>query len=1002
ITQGEIVSKLDLNAKERRELIDVAAGIKEFDDKKQAALKELEKVEAKINEAHVMLNERIGFLEELRKEKEDAEKYLELSSLLKRANYTILKRKEALLAEEYGRAMKSLAEKSAQLSEIEAKAKSIDLDIEKASSDKQSIINTMNARSSEMSAASKALEEINKSVAVLEAGIKSSESRLTEIASRLGVLNSEKKKISEELESNKLSINAASKELEAKAAVLASLEAAGQGAGGDTARAYGANQKRIYELSAQKESLIIEKARLDSKVREYEGAVESAEEARKKAADEIASLNSELEKVSLEMAETGKSIEAKSINAAMLKSRISSISNGIDELYRQSVDIREKIAVHGGTTSSMLSVLRSEISGFHGYAEELCSYDDKYSTAVRAAGAGRLGYFVVDSIDVANEAIKILKARNIGRATFIPIKEVSVKPEKDSIEGATPILSCIKFDRKYEKVFQYIFSGTYLVSDVESAKKIGIGKCRFVTMEGEVIEPAGIISGGSSRETYAQLNIRLKSLESEKAKKEKELAEANAEYARITKEIASLQVEQMGLDARAKSIKSNMESKSAELRRNEELASASRAQAQEYSKKLEAASSSLSDIESGIGKLKDESESLYGIMTHAQAGAGPAEVSKIKDLRSEVEALRIKAATKAKENEMIEKRLSAIENEILSLGGEGKKLRQENSESAAKLARLRSDAAELQGKIKSHDEKSAGLYKQVTEMDAKIAQMAQLRGKLSSDSEKLRRETFNLESSKAQAETKLGDVKAELLSYSEVQPLDKATEELEKQVILWKADMEKLGAVNMKAPEIYEQKSRDVNEARQKVSTLGSEKDSIIGMMNEIDSKKLSVFSETFEKVNVNFQKLYSYAFPDQAYLELENSKDPFNSGLVIKVKEKSSKEKAQVNPSGGEKSLHLLMLIFAIQMCRPMAFYLFDEIDVSLDKENTTKLSKIIKELSAKSQMIIVSHNDNMIVAADTAIGVAKSNGESKAFGIEVSALKAKEQQPQPSAASA
>jgi chromosome segregation protein len=224
-----------------------------------------------------------------------------------------------------------------------------------------------------------------------------------------------------------------------------------------------------------------------------------------------------------------------------------------------------------------------------------------------------------------------------------------------------------------------------------------------------------------------------------------------------------------------------------------------------------------------------------------------------------------------------------------------------------------------------------------------------------------------------------------------VQEIGQRSEELERQIILWKADIEKLGNVNMKAPELYAQKSKDVEEARQKISVLESEKESVLAMINEIDSKKLSIFIETFNAVNENFKNLFPLAFEGSAYLELENRKDPFNSGLVIRVKTKSNKEKLQETMSGGEKSLLMLMMIFAILMRKPMSFYIFDEIDISLDKENTKKLSHVIKELSKKSQMIIVSHNDNMIVAADAAIGVSKSNDESKAFGLDIATLQAK-----------
>ena len=101
---------MSLNPRERRELIDVAAGIKEFNDKKDAAMKELQKVEEKMNDARIVLNERKGFLDQLEKEKEDAEKYMQLADTVKRINYTILKNSEGQAEKDFGAAREGLAE----------------------------------------------------------------------------------------------------------------------------------------------------------------------------------------------------------------------------------------------------------------------------------------------------------------------------------------------------------------------------------------------------------------------------------------------------------------------------------------------------------------------------------------------------------------------------------------------------------------------------------------------------------------------------------------------------------------------------------------------------------------------------------------------------------------------------------------------------------------------------------------------------------------------------
>ncbi len=990
IAQGEIEKKLDLNAKERRELIDVAAGIKEFDEKKEASLKELQKVEEKINEAKVMLNERVGFLEELKKEKEDAERYMELTSLLKRANFTLLSRKEEALSKEYSSIAKSLAEKNSKIESLENGIKELDMEIEKISSQKQSLLDTLSTHSSEASASNRILEEINKNIAVLEAEINSAASRIEDLKAKEESINSERKKILDSIEENKKALEELRKQLAEKEPQIPDLEPE-QGSAVEIVSKYEGNQKVIYELASQKEALSSEKVMRESKISELKEEISKADEAIADYSKALAETEKRKNQAVASAEEKSRLIEFASGELAKLKKNEAELREKIDDYYRQSVEIKEKLAMMGGGGSN-IAFLRS-IDGFYGSAEELCTYEEKHAVAIQAAASSRLNYLIVDNIDVAAKAIEVLKAKGLGRATFIPLKDLVVAKEQKPIKGAIPLISLVNFDKKFENAFYYIFSNTYLVESIGYAKAIGIGKARFVTPGGEVIESSGVVSGGTIKESRVQLNARLRSIENEKASLEKEIKEIKAGIEAKAKEIASMQVEQMGLKVRIEELESSAKKISNELYERQNNKGMLEEKLKNEEEALENVAARLAEAEEKISSLKNENESLYRVISGLHSKTAKVDHSKVRALREEVEGLKIKMATKEKESEMLQNRLDAISKELSSIGEEKERLKNGAEGSRVKLEGLKKSAKELEEKIKSMDEKSSSTYKQISGLDEKLASLSQERGRLSGELERAKRDIYNLESSKVQIETKLSDIKAELLTFGSMQQLEKSSEELEKQSVLWKAEIEKLGAVNLKAPEIYEEKSRDVNEAREKVATLESEKESILGMISEIEAKKVNVFMETFNEVNENFKKLYSNVFPDYGYLELENPKDPFNFGLLIKIRGSNNKEKMTIAPSGGEKSLYMLMLIFAIQMCKPMSFYIFDEIDVALDKENTKKLSLIIKELSKNSQMIIVSHNDNLIISADAAIGVAKSNGESKAFGIEISELRAKEQ---------
>jgi chromosome segregation protein len=211
---------------------------------------------------------------------------------------------------------------------------------------------------------------------------------------------------------------------------------------------------------------------------------------------------------------------------------------------------------------------------------------------------------------------------------------------------------------------------------------------------------------------------------------------------------------------------------------------------------------------------------------------------------------------------------------------------------------------------------------------------------------------------------------------------------MERESSMLSEKINELGNVNLKAPAIYEEKKKDVEEVEEKVNTLEQERLAVLKMIEEIDAKKYSIFIDTFNQVSKNFTKLYSYIFDDKAEIYISDEKDPFNSELRIRVRTKNNAQKRAESMSGGERSMLILMLVFAIHMYKPSTLYIFDEIDSALDKENSKKLSQLIKQLSSESQFIVVSHNDTLISNADTAIGVAKVNEESKIFGLQVSSI--------------
>ena len=171
-----------------------------------------------------------------------------------------------------------------------------------------------------------------------------------------------------------------------------------------------------------------------------------------------------------------------------------------------------------------------------------------------------------------------------------------------------------------------------------------------------------------------------------------------------------------------------------------------------------------------------------------------------------------------------------------------------------------------------------------------------------------------------------------------------------------------------------------------KSNKLKLEKDDVLNLINEVETKKKDIFLKTYNHINTRFQEIFkSLSTKGEAYLDLEDKEEPLKAGVDVKVRLIGNKFLDIKSLSGGEKTLTALSFIFAIQEYDPASFYLFDEVDAALDKNNSELLSKLIAGYSSKAQYIVISHNDSIINEANQIYGVSMQEGISKVISLKI-----------------
>lgn len=238
----------------------------------------------------------------------------------------------------------------------------------------------------------------------------------------------------------------------------------------------------------------------------------------------------------------------------------------------------------------------------------------------------------------------------------------------------------------------------------------------------------------------------------------------------------------------------------------------------------------------------------------------------------------------------------------------------------------------------------------------------------------------NFKVEKARVDAQIQNFETDILEYPDVEIIKSNKNKLLEKIDKVEIALSKIGAVNMRALEVYKEVKQEYELVKEKSETISNEKEKILSIITKIDIEKRKVFIKTVQELNEKFNRNFSQiSTKGQVYLEIQNKKDPFSEGVDIILKTGHGKYFDVKSLSGGEMTMVALSLIFAIQELKPYCFYILDEIDAALDKRNAARLAGFLKKYAQKGQYIVISHNDEIITNAKILFGVSMHEGISK-----------------------
>ncbi|MFX1362160.1 MAG: chromosome segregation protein SMC [Promethearchaeota archaeon] len=1025
VLQGQLAQFIQMSPIDRRMLIEQIAGIATYDEKKEKALGQLKLAEQNLSKIELLTKEVMREFERLEKEKNDAVRWQELSREIKKSEALVIFDELQNMEQELSRNQLLMEEKRKKLERAEAESGQLNIEVREKRERLEEIDREIRTRQeTELETIRTEISELNRLVSQMETEARYSNKRyeegtenlkrfsyeIKEIESLISGLHDETKELEEQkakikaeiLEKDELiteitqhisqrdttysasiaKLRNIRKELDTKRDELAKISTQKSVIEKELSylyedlegleSIYSERSKRVEESTRRKEALKAELSQVRSEIESYEK--------RKQEADDETRLTVK------QLRETEELVRNAREEIIKLKVRINSIKEARARFLKSRPAVHEVIELRDNRI----------MEGIFGTIAELGTVSSEYATALEVAAGPRLGYIVVRDDEVAAKCINYLKQKKLGQASFLPLNRLRLQTHKEHIKEKgviAPAIQLIRFEDDFKPAFDYVFGRTIIVEDLNTARFLKAdSNLRKVTVEGDVVEPSGLMTGGHY-------------IKSVKITQEDEEA-----LPKVEEELNGLIKTQLDLRDKRDGLIASIDKIQNELLQKREKQS-------EVATKLESIGHQVSEEEKSLNEIRPKINEIQEVVDEKKTNLQTLEeksteiakeIQKSSKLSEELSEI-VERSTVAELNE----RIKALEKEREQLKDSSGNIdvdltqnqtrlnyhllpRKEETLSAISqledtLPKLKEELSIKQNELDDQRKISARIHEEKGRIEGVIGEL-----------QKEKQETYL----KIHEETnRLSDTERELMDLRlEINSLEIKGENYQQQIIGLKAkaqeyilfkpseaieiNVEKLGEkirklqeekialepINQKAILRYPTVKERYDELSEKQNRLLLEKNSIIEFMDEIEREKTKVFMSTFNKINYNFNKIFGQLSPDgEAHLVLENEMHPFMGGIRIKANPGGKKVLYLEAMSGGEKALTSLALIFAIQRCQPAPFYIFDEVDASLDLANVKRVAELIKEFSKDSQFIVISLQDVMMARADSLLGLVR-----------------------------
>ena len=1038
IGQGRISEIISAKSTDRREIFEEAAGISRYRYRKEEAERKLQKTDENL----LRINDKIDELElqvtPLKKQAEDAKKYLKLRDELKQAEVSAwmetldrIHEQAKTTESDFASAESARDTAKAEMEKFYADAENFSVKMREADMEAESLRTLLSRTESQAAECESAMavlrtniENNAQSVARIRSDLAEQELRADELAAqiaghqaRLNEIESEKNGISVKIEKwtervRENEENGSESEKQISRLLSRENELTGQQTNARTVitmLADSAQELMDRETACAQELRSAEERRETSAktLVEDKKTLRAAQEKTQEISNVISGYRLRMQGREGKVRELNDKHTRLTIDCRSVESRISMLDSMEKEMEGFSRAVK----------TVMREAERGTLRGIHGPVANLLKAEEKYALAIETAVGGAMQNIVVDTPDVGKRAIELLKSRDAGRGTFLPLSvtrggTISRLPQNE--QGYLGLaVDLVSFDEKYRNIFENILGRTVIAESLSDAVRIARkydNRFRIVSLDGQLINAGGSMTGGSAargtgilsranelkrlRERITGMKAALEQCASELSEANRDLTAARYELEVAQEELAAAQAE----EARAQSAVAqgslivNTLDESLDSLDEEKLSLAKKLT--DNRSRTEAAKAQCVQLEKEIRTLQDESRSL--------SSGREAFLDRRRALEEEGASLRESRVSLEAEAETIGRTIQQMEQLRESL-------RDTSGGRADAIAQIEANSQDLRGRLAEHEQRFADLNNEAARQRERISASVQLRLELEGRRDGANRAAkekndsliecerlcSRLEQRKQAAEMEERQIIDKLwdsyeLSHTAAQNMRQPVESMsaiQKHIGELKRGINALGTPNLGAIEEYERVSERYGFLTEQRDDVETAKKELLKIIADITREMKEIFTREFKAIDQSFRQTFLELFGGgRAALILEDEDNVLDCGIEVKVQPPGKALSTISLLSGGEKAFVAIALYFAIMKVRPTPFCVMDEIEAALDDANVIRYAEYMRNLTAKTQFLVITHRRGTMEQADILYGVTmQEKGVSKVIEMDV-----------------